>query len=183
MIKHPVEIALYMRLIQQVRPASIIEIGSLSGGGAVWMGDLLNTFGINGRVISIDLVPPEPFFVPANVSFLRGDAADLGHLLTAELIATLPRPWLIIEDSSHHYAVTLAAMRFFDPLLQSGEYIVVEDGILTALGHDGDYEGGPARAIAEFLEERGRSYEIDASYCDQFGVNLTGNPNGYLRKL
>jgi cephalosporin hydroxylase len=73
-------------------------------------------------------------------------------------------------------------MRFFDPLLQSGEYIVVEDASVAEMGEDARLDGGPGRAIAEFLNERGSSYEIDAGYCDLYGSNVTGNPNGYLRK-
>lgn len=45
---------------------------------------------------------------------------------------------------------------------------------------DGSREGGPCRAISEFL--RDHPYEIDATYCDRYGHNVTGNPNGYLRK-
>jgi cephalosporin hydroxylase len=182
MLKHPMEMALYTRLIWEVRPLTILEIGSQSGGAAVWMADVLKTFGIDGRVISIDLRPPAPIYAPSNVTFLRGDANDLSPTLTPELIATLPHPWLVIEDASHQYAATLAVLRFFDPMLRSGEYIVVEDGNITEMGEDADHEGGPARSITEFLQDHGDAYEIDAVYCDQYGRNVTGNPNGYLRK-
>lgn len=182
MQKHPVEIALYPRLLWEVKPRTIIEIGSLSGGSAAWLADTLNAFGIDGRIVSVDVAPPSPSYVPANVKFLRGDANDLASTLKADSLATLPRPWLIIEDSSHHYAATLAVLRFFDPLLRSGEYIIVEDANVTEMGVDARLDGGPARAIAEFLRDRGRDYEIDARYCDQYGRNVTGNPNGYLRK-
>jgi cephalosporin hydroxylase len=88
----------------------------------------------------------------------------------------------VIEDASHHYAATLAVLRFFDPLLRSGEYIVVEDANILQTGQDLDRDGGPARAISEFLRDRADSYEIDSRYCDQYGSNVTGNPNGYLRR-
>jgi hypothetical protein len=32
------------------------------------------------------------------------------------------------------------------------------------------------------MHDSGRDYEIDAAYCDYYGQNVTGNPNGYLRK-
>ena len=67
-----------------IMPATIIEIGSLQGGAAVWMGDLLNTFSIDGRVISIDLRPPNPSYAPSNVKFLRGDADDLEATLGSD---------------------------------------------------------------------------------------------------
>jgi cephalosporin hydroxylase len=182
MQKHPVEIALYMRLLWEIKPATIIEIGTLAGGAAVWMGDLLNTFGIGGRVISVDLKPPTPSYAPPNVKFLRGDANNLGATLDPEFLLELPRPWLIIEDSSHDYAATLAVLRFFDPLLRSGEYMIVEDAAIAELGQDSWHGGGAARATAQFMHDRGGNYEIDAAYCDYYGRNVTGNPNGYLRK-
>jgi cephalosporin hydroxylase len=180
--KHPVEIALYMRLIGEMKPGTIIEIGTESGGAAIWMADVLKMLNIDGRVLSIDLKPPSPPYVPANVKFLAGDANDLGLTLTPDILASLSRPWLVIEDSSHQFAATLAVLQFFDPLLRSEEYIVVEDGNMTEMGSDDDRDGGPARAITEFLAARGQDYEIDAAYCDHYGRNVTGNPNGYLRK-
>jgi len=182
MQKHPVEIALYMQLLWRIKPAVIIEIGTLAGGAAVWMGDLLNIFGIDGRVISVDLEPPAPSYTPKNVRFLRGDANNLGTTLDPEFLRALPRPWLVIEDASHDYATTLAVLRFFDPLLRSGEYMIVEDAAVPEIGQDTWHEGGAAHATAQFMHDRGKDYQIDAAYCDFYGRNVTGNPNGYLRK-
>jgi cephalosporin hydroxylase len=182
MQKHPVEIALYLRLLWQIKPRTIIEIGSLAGGAAVWMGDMLNSFRIDGRVISVDLLPPKPSDAPPNVRFVKGDANDLGQALSSDFLQTLPRPWLIIEDASHDYRTTLSVLRFFDSLLQSGEYMIVEDAAIAELGQDSWHEGGAARAITQFVSERRSDFEIDTAYCDYYGQNVTGNPNGYLRK-
>jgi cephalosporin hydroxylase len=181
-LKHPVEMALYTRLIWETKPGTIIEIGTQSGGATVWMSDILKTFDIDGRVVSIDLKPPTPSYCPANVTFLKGDANDVGRTLTPDVLAEFTRPWLVIEDSSHHYKATLAVLKFFDPLLRSGEYIVVEDATILEMGDDAGRDGGPARAIVEFLQERRRDYEIDKRYCDHYGRNVTGSPNGYLLK-
>jgi cephalosporin hydroxylase len=43
-------------------------------------------------------------------------------------------------------------------------------------------DGGPSAAIETFLERRGTEWEIDFSYCDFFGINVTWNVNGFLRK-
>src|SRR3972149_5495785 len=161
MQKHPVEIALYLQLLWELKPRTIIEIGSFAGGSAAWLADTLNSYGIDGRVVSIDVDPPSPPYLPDSVKFLRGDANDLVSTLTADLLATLPRPWLIIEDASHQYAATLAVLHFFNPLLQSGEYIVVEDANVSEMGIDARLHGGPARAVAEFLRDRENDYEID----------------------
>jgi cephalosporin hydroxylase len=181
MLKHPVEIALYMRLIWQAKPRTIIEIGSNAGGAALWFSDLLRTFGIEGEVVSIDVKPPAHPPQAANLSFLSGDANDLGRTLTQTLLSTFGRPFLVIEDASHQYAATLAVLRFFEPLMRNGEYIVVEDGNVSEMGDDARFDGGPARAIGEFLPSCSGRFVIDSSYCDHFGYNATGNPNGYLR--
>ena len=181
-LKHPMEQALYALLIWKQKPRTIVEIGSKAGGSALWMADQMRTFGIDGRIVSVDIVPPQPPYQRAEIAFLRGDANRLGDCLKPEFLASLPRPLLVIEDASHQYSATLAVLRFFDPLMRPGEYIVVEDGNVSDMGQESNFDGGPGRAISQFLSETSGHYEIDASYCDQFGHNVTGNPNGYLRR-
>ncbi len=181
-LKHPMDQALYALLIWNQKPRTIVEVGSKAGGSALWLADQMRTFGIEGRVVSVDIEPPQPPYQRADITFLRGDANRLEDCLKPDFLASLPRPLLVIEDASHQYSATLAVLRFFDPLMRSGEYIVVEDGNVSDMGQEAEFDGGPGRAISQFLfESRGR-FEIDASYCDQFGHNVTGNPNGYLRK-
>jgi cephalosporin hydroxylase len=45
------------------------------------------------------------------------------------------------------------------------------------------YDGGPLRAIHEFLARTAPRYEIDRSLCDYFGPNVTWNVDGYLRRV
>jgi cephalosporin hydroxylase len=182
MLKHPIEAALYPLLFWHTRPGTIFEIGSSSGGSAIYFSDVLTAFGVECRILTLDVRVPDPPIKPANVQFLYGDAADLGETLTPDLLRSCPRPWLVIEDASHEYRHTLAVLRFFDPMMQSGEYLVVEDANVTDMGDEARFDGGPGRAIAEFLADSGHRYEIDRDYCDRFGHNFTGNPNGYLRR-
>ena len=58
----------------------------------------------------------------------------------------------------------------------------MEDGILSELGLDEQYNGGPNRAIIEFFAQNPDCFDIETAYCDMFGINATYNPNGYLRK-
>jgi cephalosporin hydroxylase len=126
---------------------------------------------------------PDPPIKPANVEFLHADAGDLGKTLTPEKLASCKRPWLVIEDSSHQYRHTMAVLRFFDPMMQPGEYVIVEDANVTHMGDEARFGGGPGRAIEEFLRDAKGRYEIDRDYCDRYGHNFTGNPNGYLRRV
>jgi cephalosporin hydroxylase len=181
-IKNPFDFALYPLLLWNLKPRTIIEIGSKAGGSAVWLADLLNNFGIDGHVWSIDIVRVTRHLHP-RVTFLEGDGRDLGQTLTPEKLVVLPRPWLIIEDADHSYETSKHVLEFFDPHLDAGEYIVVEDGIISDLSNDKDCNSGPHRALKEFLASREQDYEIDGTYCDFFGYNLTWNTNGYLKKL
>jgi cephalosporin hydroxylase len=75
-------------------------------------------------------------------------------------------------------------LAFFDDYLKPGDYIVIEDGVLSDMAEANyrAYEDGPSRAVQRFLETRGSSYEIDATLCDYFGHNVTWNPNAWLRR-
>jgi cephalosporin hydroxylase len=181
MLKNPFEIALYQMLFWQVKPRTVIEIGSYLGTSAVWFSDMMRATDISGRVISIDITPPQPRELRDTVEFLKGDATALGQVLTPDRLAGLERPLLVIEDSAHTLETTLAALEFFAPVLRSGEYIVVEDGVVSDLGKAHHFNGGPGLAISRFLQTH-PEFEIDREYCDRYGHNFTGNPNGYLRK-
>ena len=183
--KSPFDIALYLQLLSALAPKTIIEIGTKSGGSALWFADMQAAQGIeDARVISVD-IDPQARFTDPRIIFLQGDAADLGEALPADLLQSCPHPILVIEDSSHHYRHSLAVLEFFDAWLQPGDYIVVEDGVVAQLSgaHYLQYENGPNRAVAEFLARRGDAYEIDADLCDRYGHNATYNPNGWLRRV
>jgi len=183
MLKNPFEMALYPLLFWQLKPRTVIEIGSNTGASAVWFADLMTAYGIDGKIISIDLAVPDINLQRENVSFLKGDALKLGDVLTSDLLAGINRPLLVIEDSAHYPETSRAVLEFFDPVLQPGEYIVVEDGNVTDLGLGHKFRGGPGVAIAEFLTRASDRYEIDARLCDFYGPNFTGNTNGYLKRI
>jgi cephalosporin hydroxylase len=178
MLKNPFDLALYPLLLERARPRTLIEIGSWSGGSALWFADQAPGM----RVLSVDLKPVTDVGHPS-VTFVEGDARDLGAVLTPALLESIERPLLVVEDSSHLAGTTAAVLDFFDRFLRPGEYLVVEDGILTAMCVGDSYEGGPLRAIHEFLSRTAGRYEIDRALCDYFGTNVTWNVDGYLRRV
>ena len=178
LLKNPFDLALYPLLLERAKPRTLIEIGSFSGGSALWFGDQRPGL----QVLSIDLQPPLGIEHPA-VTFLQGDAQNLGVVLTPALMQSIERPLLVVEDSSHMAGTTAAVLDFFDSWLRPGEFIVIEDGILTAMRVADSYDGGPLRAIHEFIARTNGHYEIDRTLCDYFGANVTWNVDGYLRRL
>ncbi len=88
---------------------------------------------------------------------------------------------LIIEDASHMYEDTFGVLNKFYSLISKDSYFIVEDGIINELGLEKKYNGGPLRAIREFLPQH-PEFVIDRKWCDLFGKNATFNVNGYLKK-
>jgi cephalosporin hydroxylase len=180
LLKNPFDLALYPLLLGRTKPRTLIEIGSFAGGSALWFADQARSLQIAMQVISIDLVPPAvaaPF-----VSFLQGDARNLGALLTRPFMNSLERPLMIVEDSDHFASTTAAVLDFFDRWLRPGESIVIEDGILSDMRVADLYDGGPLRAVRQFLGRTAGRYEIDRTLCDFFGRNVTWNVDGFLRR-
>ncbi len=182
LLKNPFDLALYPLLLARTRPRTLIEIGSFAGGSALWFADQARALRIDMRIVSVDLAVPRDVSDPA-VTFLQGDATALGAVLTQPFMDSLERPLLVIEDSSHLSGTTTAVLDFFDRWLREGEYIVIEDGILSDMRVADLYDGGPLLAIREFLGRSHGRYEIDRSLCDAFGRNVTWNVDGYLRRV
>lgn len=180
-LKNPFDLALYSLLIAEIRPRTLIEIGSHAGGSALWFADTASALGVDLAIHSVDLVPPVGTADP-RVTFHPGNGRDLAATFSSDFLASLPKPWLVVEDADHHYQTTLATLRFFDPWVGRGDYVVVEDGILSDMRVADDYAGGPAQAAADFLAQHGGGrYEVDRHYCDYFGWNVTWNTDGWLR--
>jgi predicted O-linked N-acetylglucosamine transferase (SPINDLY family)/cephalosporin hydroxylase len=182
MIKNPFDFALYPLLIWNLKPRTIVEIGSKNGGSALWFADLLNNFSIDGHVYSIDIVKVNSVHHP-RVSFMEGDGRELQAIFTLDFLNSLPRPILVIEDADHTYETSKHVLDFFHPHIREGEYIVIEDGIISDLTQDVSYNNGPHKALKEFLSAHEGKYEIDSSYCDFFGYNITWCTNGFLKKI
>jgi cephalosporin hydroxylase len=181
MMKHPMDMALYAELIWREKPSMIIEIGSGSGASALWMADMLRSYEYEGYVFSIDIKPPEPEFKDSRIKFIYGEAANLEPCFSGRSISSV-HPILVIEDSSHLSSDTLAVLNFFAPHMQAGEYIIVEDGNVSDIGNAQAREGGPLKAIHQFLEEN-PEFAVDRSYCDRYGYNATANPDGYIKRM
>lgn len=181
--KSPIDLALYMDVIWELRPRTILEFGSNRGGSALWFADLMTTYGIpDGRVFSLDIHPVEDLDDP-RIVFGHCDVARPEDAVSVQDLRNLPKPLLVIDDASHVMEHVITVLRFVDRALVTGDYLIVEDGVLTHLGWGGDYNGGPLAALQVFLAEAGERYAVDRRRCDAYGRNVTWNPEGYLRRI
>lgn len=177
-LKNPFDLSLYQLIVARLRPDTILEIGTAHGGSALFLADLCDALDA-GRVVTVD---------PASILRVLPSAVFAHWRIT-----TVPLRWqefelpadvgrlLLIDDGSHGYSDVLGVLRKFG---QRAAYIVVEDAIVTALGEHGlleaeAFNGGPERAVSEWLAGEGTSFEADTEIQDYWG---TGNTfNIYLR--
>jgi cephalosporin hydroxylase/GT2 family glycosyltransferase len=163
----------YQMIINEVKPDLIIEIGTDIGGGTLYLADLLE----NGMVHTIDIKDQSDGSLKNHPRIkLFTDGWENYDLKNAEGFKKI----LVIEDSSHTYENTLAVMKKFAPIVSVGSYLIVEDGIVTELGIDNMFNGGPLRATREFMKDN-KNFIIDRKWCDFYGHNATANPDGYLK--
>lgn len=166
LFKSVFDFSIYTMLLWDLKPRTIIEIGSGVGSSAVWMADLLKTFGTEGRVYSVDLVRPDVWH--ADVTFIEGDCRAIENAFGEEFLRGLPHPWLFIEDA---HANVLAVVRHFHPHFARGDYVVIEDS------------PGKRDDIGAFVEEFPGNYKVDTHYTDFFGRNSTCSRDSILVRM
>lgn len=184
LLKNPLDLQLYRSLIWDLRPATIVEVGSKAGGSALYFADLLRCAAIDGRILSLDVLPVIDV-QDELVDFRFGDGRDLAPALGRRWRDSVRRPLLVIEDADHAAPTTRAVLRFFDDVLKPGDWIVVEGSQVSDTGTDLHPDGfsGPARGLRDFLLATDNRYRVGAEYCDFYGYNWTSACNGFLERI
>jgi len=203
--KFPIDYFMYQMIIHEVRPDLIIEIGTMHGGSALYLADLLVLFGIEGaEVHTIDLIDPfqrREYHAEQGDKLNPAEATNYPEIVVSHPhVKTFSGGWedydlsncagfkriMVIDDGSHVYSDVLAAAEKFKDLISSGSYLIIEDGNALEVCDDKErrewMDGGPLRAIFEFLSKN-KDFHIDFRWCDMFGVNSTFNTYGYLRRV
>jgi cephalosporin hydroxylase len=85
---------------------------------------------------------------------------------------------LVALDSDHRRDHVLAEIAAYSPLVQIGDYLIVEDTNVNGHPTYAEYGPGPMEAVERFLAGNDE-FEIDAR-CERF--LMTFNPKGYLRR-
>jgi cephalosporin hydroxylase len=176
--RSPFDYVIYQMIISALQPDLVIEIGTRYGGGALYFADLMNNIG-KGHVHSIDITDECSQLVKSH------SRIKLFHEGWQNYDLSQTRPYeniLVVDDASHHYDETLPTLNKFSSVVSVGSYLIVEDGIIDKLGLTHEYNGGPCRAIREFLKGNSQ-FQADRQWCDFFGKNATNNVNGYLKRI
>jgi cephalosporin hydroxylase len=177
--KCPFDYVLYQMILNEIKPDLVIEIGTNQGGSCLYMADLMeiNKFG-EIHTIDIEDNVTSPLIDNHNriKRFLNGyQNYDLNLTNSFERI-------LIIDDGSHQRVDVEEAFQKFKDLVSVGSYYIIEDGVLTELGYESNYGGGPLKAIEKIIDKN-KNFIIDRKWSNFFGTNATFNPNGFLKRI
>ena len=154
------DFTLYNMMIWDIKPSTILEIGSgPTGGSAIWMADLCKMYGlVNTKIISVDINPPNVSY--EGVNFIKGDSEKIETLFDVE---NYSHPWLIIEDA--HVNIN-AIIAYFDVHMDKKDYMIIED----------------TRGRVQTKLKIPDTLFVDTYYCDYFGRNATCSMNSILYK-
>ena len=85
----------------------------------------------------------------------------------------------IIEDVDDPQIINNPRIKRFTEGYQN--YDIIEDGVLSDLGYNSTYGGGPLQVMDEIIVNN-QDFTVDRKWCDFYGENATFNPNGYLKR-
>ena len=169
-VKNPLDIWVYQEILHEVRPQTIVELGSQFGGGALFFAHMLDLLGGDGKVITVDHFHGVFQADHPRITQVTGDTQAVADQVAGLCEGTT----LVIHDAAHQEEKVLADLRAYAPLVTPGSYLIVEDGARDLLSG----MTGPRAAAIRFLAETD-DFEVDTAR-EKF--LFTYNPDGFLRR-
>ena len=196
LLKAADDMIIFQQLLWYLRPATVIELGTFTGGAAIWLADMLRLMEIKSRIYSMDvdlstIEDRVKELQPENVTFLEGDSNTIEKTFTEDFLSELPHPWLVIEDS---HTNVYQVLKYFHRFMKPRDYFVVEDlnvDLPCQLGFgriypEVEYKRAGSKGLEilkKFLSDYSEHYAVDSFYTDFFGYNGTWNWHGYICKM
>jgi cephalosporin hydroxylase len=176
-LRCPLDLWLYQEIVHETRPDLIVETGTASGGGALYLASLCE-MAQHGHVVSIDLRHAPTLPQHPRLSYLTGSSVAADVVGRIEARAKAAKQVLVILDSDHAMPHVLAELRAYAPVVRPGGYLIVEDTIVNGHPLRGEFGPGPMEAVEQFLEESS-NWVVDRSK-EKFLLSF--NRNGYLKR-
>lgn len=151
--KMPSDLFLYQFLINQIRPALLIETGTAFGGSALYYAHVMDQIGI-GRVLSIDLNEPQkPYPRHPRIEYFGGKSSTAERVVrdVAKRVKWYGGPIIVSLDSSHACEHVLGELGRYAPLVTPSSYLVVEDTNVNGHPVFPTHGPGPYEALQKWL--------------------------------
>jgi cephalosporin hydroxylase len=172
MLKSPNDLIILNMLIWELKPKSIIELGTGNGSSSEYMESILKSYNQECEILTFDIINKEEKI--NSVKKYHANFNDLNTLITySNMFKALNRPLLIIEDGHSNYFELIKLMASY---CSKDDYIFIEDS-----GDTKDYWGCSKQDIVKYLSSI--NFLIDTKYTDFFGFNRTSCVNSILKKF
>jgi cephalosporin hydroxylase len=175
-LKCPLDLWIYQELLVRTRPDVVIETGTWCGGSALYIAMLLDHIG-HGRVITIDVETKSGRPEHPRISYVTGSSTDPNIIAHVQRSVGSERA-MVILDADHHAPIVYDEILAYEPLVQIGDYLIVEDTNVNGHPTYPEFGPGPMEAVEKFLSEN-NEFVVDER-CERFLMTL--NPRGYLRR-
>lgn len=163
-IQLPEDIIRIQELLFRVQPTLVIETGVAHGGSLTLYASICKALG-KGRVVGVDVdirhhnrKAIEGHLLSPFITLIEGSSTDQEVVEKVKNEVGPSDTVLVCLDSCHTYAHVRAELEAYAPLVTSGSYLVVMDGIMESLvgapRSQKDWEwNNPKRAAEAFLED------------------------------
>jgi cephalosporin hydroxylase len=186
--KSPADQWNYQEILHELKPALILELGTRFGGSALFFSDVMRTVhraGTPYRILTVDIFRSDidkQVFVEPHVEVLTAPSASARMAnRVRELRQQLPGPMFVIHDADHGMDNVTLELQMVAPLLQKGDYVIVEDTNLD--GHEHAVAPGwgpsPYDAIVQFMAMNRGLFDRDLEREKKWGFSQA--MNGFLR--
>jgi cephalosporin hydroxylase len=161
-IQLPEDMVRVQELLYRLQPDVLVETGVAHGGSLVFYASLFKALG-RGRVIGVDVeIRPhnraalEAHVLKPLLTLIEGDSSAPEVVARVRGAIAPGETVLVMLDSNHSRAHVAAELEAYAPLVGSGSYLIVADGIMRELadvprGNPDWVRDNPLAAVADFL--------------------------------
>ncbi len=181
-LKSPLDMWNYQEILFARKPALLVEFGTRFGGGTLFFASVLRQLGGHRRLLTVDIdreamdprVAADPLVEVMTASSTSLEVAARIRLLRGQF----PGPVFAILDSDHRRDHVLAELELLRPLLEPGDYVIVEDSNINGHPVLPSFGPGPYEAIEDYLGRHPDDFLRDEARERKFGFTFA--PRGFL---
>jgi cephalosporin hydroxylase len=176
--KLPGDLWTYQELLNELRPALVVETGTYRGGSALYLASIMDILG-RGEVVTIELNERDNLPRHERIEYVVGSSTDpaiVAHV--RERCEAADGPVVVVLDSYHGRDHVLAELESYHRVVTPGSYLIVEDTSHNGHPTKRGWGPGPWEAVDAFLAEHA-DFTPDRT---RERLLHTQNPRGFLRR-
>ena len=176
LVKCPLDLWIYQELLVRTHPDFVVETGTWRGGSALYFAMQFDHIG-HGRVITVDIAAKPNRPEHSRITYITGSSVDTAIIGQVREAVGMHRA-MVVLDSDHSADHVYNEMIAYSPLVQTGDYLIVEDTNVNGHPAYPDFGPGPMEAVDKFLSQN-HEFAIDRR-CERF--LMTQYPRGFLKR-